>query len=89
MQQNVTFVNLEASKAPAGKAPLSLLFFKEAQSRSRRLCVNLSSLIMSSRLRNGRGVPEEHTWQQRLRGIDEPGWGGVLIQTQLLPAGDG
>lgn len=82
MQQNVTFVNLEASKAPAGKAALSLLFFKEAQSRSRRLCVNLSSLIMSSRLRNGRGVPEERTWHPRA-------WVGVLIQTQLLPAGDG
>lgn len=50
MQQNITFVNLEASKAPAGKRSPSSRSFKEAQSRSLRLCLNLSSLIMFSRL---------------------------------------
>lgn len=34
MQQNVTFVNLEASKAPAGKGSPSFLFYKEPLSSS-------------------------------------------------------
>lgn len=50
MQQNVTFVNLKASKAPAGKRLPSFPFFKEVQSRSHRLFVNLSLLIMFGRL---------------------------------------